>query len=68
MYSWSSYSPEAHKGLGLMYVGDERFTSYYEQHGAGFAEALNAIIQTKQTESAPSVEETDDALSVSSNN
>ena len=45
MYSWSSYSPEAHKGLGLMYVGDERFTSYYEQHGAGFAEALNAIIQ-----------------------
>ena len=29
-----------------MYVGDERFTSYYEQHGAGFAEALNAIIQT----------------------
>ncbi|MEE0125801.1 TipAS antibiotic-recognition domain-containing protein, partial [Enterococcus faecalis] len=28
-----------------MYVGDERFTSYYEQHGAGFAEALNAIIQ-----------------------
>ena len=46
MYSWSSYSPEAHKGLGLMYVGDERFTSYYEQHGAGFAEALNAIIQT----------------------
>ena len=46
MYSWSSYSPEAHKGLGLMYVGDERFTSYYEQHGAGFAEALNAIIKT----------------------
>ena len=28
-----------------MYVGDERFTSYYEQHGAGFAESLNAIIQ-----------------------
>ena len=45
-----------------MYVGDERFTSYYEQHGAGFAEALNAIIKTTQTESAPSVEETDDAL------
>ena len=66
MYSWSSYSPEAHKGLGLMYVGDERFTSYYEQHGAGFAEALNAIIQNLN--SAPSVEETDDALSVSSNN
>ena len=67
MYSWSSYSPEAHKGLGLMYVGDERFTSYYEQHGAGFAEALNAIIQN-YNRSAPSVSSTDSALSVSSNN
>ena len=30
-YTWSFYSPEAHKGLAEMYVADERFTSYYDE-------------------------------------
>ena len=29
MYSWSTYSSEAHIGLAQMYVGDERFAKYY---------------------------------------
>lgn len=28
-YSWPTYSPEAHIGLGEMYVADERFAKYY---------------------------------------
>ena len=47
-YSWSEYQPEAHKGLGMMYEADERFTAYYdERSGHGAAKALNEIIQKK---------------------
>ncbi|MHA0858115.1 MerR family transcriptional regulator [Paenibacillus sp. CMAA1364] len=35
MYSWSSYSKEAHAGLVDMYVSDERFTAYYDKHVRG---------------------------------
>ncbi|MFC7063382.1 MerR family transcriptional regulator [Halobacillus seohaensis] len=31
MYSWNSYSKEAHAGLAEMYVADERFTAYYDK-------------------------------------
>ncbi|WP_066186004.1 MerR family transcriptional regulator [Gracilibacillus timonensis] len=31
MYSWSTYSKEAHVGLAEMYVADERFTAYYDK-------------------------------------
>ncbi|HIW88639.1 MAG TPA: MerR family transcriptional regulator [Candidatus Ligilactobacillus excrementipullorum] len=44
-YTWTSYSAEAHRGLGLMYVSDERFTRYYDRHFVGAAQALNDIIQ-----------------------
>lgn len=45
-FSWVSYAPEAHKGLGEMYTADERFASYYNDRvGSGAAEALNKIIQ-----------------------
>uniref|UniRef100_UPI00403F4681 MerR family transcriptional regulator n=1 Tax=Candidatus Enterococcus willemsii TaxID=1857215 RepID=UPI00403F4681 len=44
-YTWPTYSPEAHKGLGLMYVGDERFTAYYDEKYTGAAQALNDAIQ-----------------------
>ncbi|MCD5002561.1 MerR family transcriptional regulator [Enterococcus saccharolyticus] len=44
-YIWPTYSPEAHKGLGLMYVGDERFTAYYDEKYTGAAQALNDAIQ-----------------------
>ncbi|NCC76545.1 MAG: MerR family transcriptional regulator [Clostridia bacterium] len=37
---WPSYSAEAHVGLGEMYVADERFTQYYDQHRAGAAQFL----------------------------
>ncbi|KHF39415.1 MerR family transcriptional regulator [Halalkalibacter okhensis] len=39
MYSWPSYTKEAHAGLVEMYVADERFTAYYDKSvkgGAGF--------------------------------
>ncbi|WP_165005338.1 MULTISPECIES: MerR family transcriptional regulator [unclassified Enterococcus] len=47
-YSWPSYQPEAHKGLGMMYEADERFAAYYdERSGKGAAHALNEIIQKR---------------------
>lgn len=42
---WPSYSPEAHVGLGEMYVADERFTAYYDQHRTGAAEFLRDAIK-----------------------
>lgn len=44
-FTWPNYSAEAHKGVGLMYVSDERFTRYYDSHVVGSAQALHAIIQ-----------------------
>ncbi|MBO2536148.1 MerR family transcriptional regulator [Rummeliibacillus suwonensis] len=41
---WPSYSIEAHKGLADMYVADERFTSYYDQHRKGMAQFLREAI------------------------
>lgn len=35
LYSWPSYSKKAHAGLAEMYVADERFTAYYDQHVKG---------------------------------
>lgn len=36
----ATYSVEAHVGLGEMYVADERFTQYYDQHKEGAAKFL----------------------------
>ncbi|WP_414842058.1 MerR family transcriptional regulator [Enterococcus saccharolyticus] len=44
-FTWPTYSAEAHKGLGMMYVADERFTAYYDDKHAGAAQALNDAIQ-----------------------
>ena len=44
MYSWSSYSKEAHAGLAEMYVADERFTAYYDKKVKGGAEFLRDAI------------------------
>ena len=45
-FSWANYQAEAHKGVAMMYISDERFTAYYdEKSGVGSAEALNKIIQ-----------------------
>jgi DNA-binding transcriptional MerR regulator len=43
--TWSTYSPEAHVGLGEMYVADERFTAYYDQYRPGAAEFLRDCIK-----------------------
>ncbi len=45
MYTWSSYSPTAHKGLAQMYVCDERFTAYYDGNVPGCAAFLRDAIQ-----------------------
>lgn len=37
-YSWNFYSKEAHRGLGEMYVADERFKKYYDKNKEGMAE------------------------------
>lgn len=45
--SWGSsvpYSPEAHAGLGDMYVADERFRAYYDKEQEGLAEFLRDAI------------------------
>lgn len=48
MIYWPAYTPEAHAGLAQMYVDDERFTSYYDQHREGAALFLrDAILHVK---------------------
>ncbi len=44
MYSWSSYSKEAHVGLAEMYVADERFAAYYDKSVKGGAKFLRDAI------------------------
>ena len=43
-YYWDSYSPEAHAGLGQMYVDDSRFTEFYDKHQPGLAAFLRDTI------------------------
>lgn len=43
-YSWEAYTPQAHRGLGQLYTGDQRFTAYYDREVPGCAVFLrNAI-------------------------
>lgn len=41
---WDSYSKEAHAGVAQMYVADERFRVYYDQHQPGLAQFLRDAI------------------------
>ncbi len=43
-FTWPSYSPEAHAGLGEMYVADQRFTAYYDGRVPGCAAFLRDAI------------------------
>lgn len=43
-YTWPSYSVEAHRGLGDMYLADERFTAYYDKETPGCAQFLRDAI------------------------
>ena len=44
MYSWPSYTKEAHAGLAEMYVADERFKAYYDKAVEGGTEFLRDAI------------------------
>ncbi|MDO5425991.1 MAG: MerR family transcriptional regulator [Eubacteriales bacterium] len=39
------YSKEAHRGMGEMYVADERFRAYYESAGEGAADFLKEALE-----------------------
>ena len=43
-YSWEAYTPQAHRGLGELYVADPRFTAYYDWEGPGCAAFLSRAI------------------------
>lgn len=43
-FTWGSYSPESHRGLGQMYTADARFTKYYDSEVAGCAAFLRDSI------------------------
>jgi hypothetical protein len=43
-FTWPTYSKEAHANLAEMYVADERFTAYYDQHREGAAQFLRDAI------------------------
>ena len=43
-FSWPKYSAQAHRGLGEMYVADERFTAYYDGKQVGCAQFLRDAI------------------------
>ncbi|MFA5006289.1 MAG: MerR family transcriptional regulator [Candidatus Izemoplasmatales bacterium] len=45
MLFWTSYSPEAHKGLADAYVDDPRFAAYYDRHRPGAAVFLRDAIK-----------------------
>lgn len=46
MFSWSTYSKEAHAGLAEMYVADDRFRAYYDKKVEGGAAFLRDAIVT----------------------
>ena len=43
--TWKQYSAEAHKGVAMMYVADERFTKYYDRRVQGCAKLLCEAVQ-----------------------
>jgi len=44
MIYWPKYEKAMHRGLGDMYVQDERFTAYYDQYKKGMAQFLRDAI------------------------
>jgi len=43
-FTWGNYSKEAHAGVAQMYVDDERFTKFYDQHQPGLAKFLRDAV------------------------
>ena len=44
-YTWTAYTPQAHRGLAELYTADGRFTSYYDQEVPGCAEFLRQAVR-----------------------
>ena len=44
-FTWPSYSADAHRGLGQMIIGDERFTAYYDDKVPGCAAFIRDAIE-----------------------
>lgn len=44
MFTWPTYSKEAHAGLAEMYINDGRFISYYDKYVVGTAKFLRDAI------------------------
>lgn len=44
MYTWNNYTEVAHAGLAEIYISDESFSSYYDQHVEGGAQFLRDAI------------------------
>lgn len=44
MMTWKEYTEEAHKGMGTMYIADERFRMYYDEDAQGCAQLLKQAI------------------------
>lgn len=44
-YSWEAYTPQAHRGLGQLYMADARFTAYYDGEVPGCAAFLCRAIE-----------------------
>ena len=44
--NFGTYSLEAFKGLGEMYVQDERFTANIDRYGKGLAKFMNEAMST----------------------
>lgn len=42
--TWKKYTPEAHRGVGLMYEADDRFRAYYDKNVEGCSAFLNKAI------------------------
>ena len=46
-FSWTKYTPQAHRGLAQMYTADPRFTACYDRDQAGCAAFLKAAIEAE---------------------
>lgn len=45
LMTWNQYSPDAHRGLALMYTCDERFKAYYDYQTEGCVEFIQKAIE-----------------------
>ena len=45
LMTWNQYSPDAHRGLAMMYTCDERLKAYYDTQTEGSAEFIQKAIE-----------------------